>query len=298
MAKATSTSLVPTRQQPNNLDYISIIKENTTALSQAISPVWIKGHQSSSSTAEGSSLSDIQHNNHADKLATWYRDHSKKPQSKEQTDHVPGTAISVYINKIRLVSHIESSIRYHTYGYHLCLYTQLKHEWTDRTWNTIDFESFGMFHKWLSASYQVSHTKFLFDQQATGNNRFKRARVKEEALHYCPCCRLPFESTNHILQCSSTNPAQHTSLSTLKKALQSPDNHPTITLLGAGICHWIQPPEIPFTPDLAGFPTKFYNTITKALVEQQTIGWAHKAMRGYLSLEWRKIPSGGRDIQL
>ena len=278
--------------QPNNADYLGIIKEQTKEIAKPIEQVWVKGHQIRPTTnTDPSSANDIRHNTYVDNLATWYREQPKNPQSKEKSDHVPSSIVSVFINNVRLVSNIEESIRFHTNGYHLRQYTQSKHSWTDAIWGSIDFVSFGLFYNRLPAADQSNHTKFLFDQQSVGANRYRRATVKDEALHHCPCCRQPQESTDHVLHCK-VNPGYAECLSDLRKVLDLSDNHPTLKLLCTGFCHWLQHPENSYTPDTSGLPIKFKASINRALAEQNLIGWS-QAVRGYLSQEWRQMASEG-----
>jgi hypothetical protein len=291
-SKATDSNRITTGQ-PNNADYLGIIKEQMQLLEQPIEPVWVKGHQAGTRVTSDSTSdqADINHNNYVDNLATWYREHSKKPQSKEKSAHVSSAIVSVFINKVRLVNNIEECIRFHTNGYHLRQYTQTKHSWSDHTWDSIDFLSFGMFYKRLPATDQSNHTKFLFDQQAVGVNRYRRATIKDDRLHHCPCCRQPNESTDHVLHCQ-TNPGHEACLTDLRKISYSSDNHPTLRLLSNGFCHWIQHPDTPYTPDTSGFPTKFTALIEQALAEQNLIGWS-QGVRGYLSHAWRQMASEG-----
>ena len=88
------------------------------------------------------------------------------------------------------------------------------------------------------------------------------------------------------------NPARKESITELKKGLQGSDNHPTLRLLRDGLCHWVETPDIPFQPDLTGYPTKFTDSINSAIQEQHNLGWS-QAMRGYLSLHWRLMASDG-----
>ena len=291
-SKATDSNRITTGQ-PNNADYLGIIKEQMQLLEQPIEPVWVKGHQAGTRVTfdSTSDQADINHNNYVDNLATWYREHSKKPQSKEKSAHVSSAIVSVFINKVRLVNNIEECIRFHTNGYHLRQYTQTKHSWSDHTWDSIDFLSFGMFYKRLPATDQSNHTKFLFDQQAVGVNRYRRATIKDDRLHHCPCCRQPNESTDHVLHCQA-NPGHEACLTDLRKISYSSDNHPTLRLLSNGFCHWIQHPDTPYTPDTSGFPTKFTALIEQALAEQNLIGWS-QGVRGYLSHAWRQMASEG-----
>ena len=180
----------PPYQQPNHADYIGIIQATTKLIDHQVEPVWVKGHQTKPTRdTEVSSQSDINHNNYVDKLATWYREESNKPASKNTSEHTSESLVSVFLNKTRLVSHIEASIRYHTNGYHLRQYTQTKHGWSDATWASFDVESFGLFYKSLSPKDQTHQTKYIFDQLSVGANRYKRARIKAEELKQCPCCR-------------------------------------------------------------------------------------------------------------
>jgi hypothetical protein len=152
---------------------------------------------------------------------------------------VPGSFISVSINKQRLVSNVEDSIRFHSDVYQLRQYTQAKHQWSDAMWHRLDFESFGRFYKKLpTADHQNVFTKYMFDHMSVGTNRYKTAKVKDEAQLLCPCCRTAMETSDHLLQCQS-NSTHTESMQLLRKALRSLDNHPTLRLLSEGLCHWI-----------------------------------------------------------
>jgi hypothetical protein len=282
----------PPCQQPNHADYLGIIQGTTKLMDHQVVPVWVKGHQTKPTrNTEVSSQSDINHNNYVDKKATWYREDSHKSPSKNTSEHTSESIVSVFLNKTRLVSHIEDSIRYHTNGYHLRQYTQVKHGWSDATWACFDVESFGMFYKRLASKDQTYQTKYMFDQLSVGVNRYKRARIKTEELKQCPCCRVSTESTDHVILCKR-NPARKESIAALKKGLQGCDNHPTLRLLSAGLCHWVETPDIPFQPDVKGYPPKFAEPIKCAIQEQHDLGWS-QAMRGYLSIHWRLMASDG-----
>jgi hypothetical protein len=156
-------------KQPNHADYLGMIKETVATLPEPMDNIWVKGHQTRPKEGEiPTRQSDITHNNYVDHLATWYREQTRKPQSKECIDHVASSIISVSINKQRLVSNIEESIRSHMDGYQLRQYTQKKHKWHDKTWTSIDFEPFGSFYKRLPAHEQDAFTKFMFGHQNVG----------------------------------------------------------------------------------------------------------------------------------
>ena len=76
----------PTKQ-PNNADLLEQIKAYSSTIRQTIRPTWVKGHQTASQNPTSETDFDTIRNNHADELATWYRNQSSRPQSKESTDH-------------------------------------------------------------------------------------------------------------------------------------------------------------------------------------------------------------------
>ncbi|KAI2498083.1 hypothetical protein MHU86_16393 [Fragilaria crotonensis] len=277
-------------RQPSNPDYMSIIQHETKSIRRKISRFWVKGHQTvRSQPAESTSNKDAVRNSHVDHLATWYRERSKKRQSVEKTDHTPEAKITLSVNGVRLVSQIESCLRFHINGYHLRLYVQSKHKWTNNTWDRIDVDIFGRFHRRLSASAQVAQTKFMFDQWNTGKVRSRNAKVRDPKLSLCPCCKVTDETTIHVLRCRSNT--DHTpALRQLRTTLSSSGPHPVFNIIKDKLCEWIDycDDSAPYATPSGEYPAKFSNSIRDALQDQQDIGWEN-AMKGYLSVAWRTM---------
>ena len=149
------------KEQPNNPDYLAIIRTVAKKLRQSIKPFWVKGHQQliTGTCQWETTLMDITGNNRADDLATWYREASGQWQSREKTDHEHDAMISIKLNGVQLVSKIEECVRYHINGYHLRNYVQSKYKWTNQIWNTIDVKLMGNLHKQLDAKNQIARTK-------------------------------------------------------------------------------------------------------------------------------------------
>lgn len=101
-----------------------------------------------------------------------------------------------------MTSQFDESIRFHVHGYHLRQYAQEKNSWSDETWNGIDFNAFGRFFRRLRPAQQVRHTKFVHDQLPLGTRQYQQARIKDESLRTCPCCKVKVERTSHFLKCS------------------------------------------------------------------------------------------------
>jgi hypothetical protein len=140
----------PPWYQPNNDDLLSQVKSMAKQLGRPIQPIWIKGHQVSASGTQSQNNKNIDRNNRADELATWYRDHATLPQTKEMTPHSSEERISISINCKRLVSQVD-----------LRGYLQQRFTWSDATWNTIDLLTFGRFFKKLPPSPNGSHKSCL-----------------------------------------------------------------------------------------------------------------------------------------
>ena len=179
-----STQTLPSKTQRGSADYLAMIRESYAKLPFVPSSVWVKGHQTRNCTTTSA---DVDRNNRADSLATWYREDSGKSQSSEKVDHVPSSLISISIMGKRLTNQIESCLRFHVNSYHLRHYLQNKFEWADSIWDSLDWESAGMFNRRLPAPEKAFHTKLAFDQLNVGTSRLQRATVKDEHLAHCPC---------------------------------------------------------------------------------------------------------------
>ena len=66
---------------------------------------------------EEDDLMDVNRNNRADHLATWYRDtFPASKQSRKETNHEESSKISVSISGVRLVSQMGASLPFHING--------------------------------------------------------------------------------------------------------------------------------------------------------------------------------------
>jgi hypothetical protein len=278
------------QRQPNNVDFLATIQELSKSLNRPLESIWIKGHQSLATLPDGANHHDVERNNKADELATWYREQTTRSQSSEMVDHVPASRVSISINGRRLVGNIESSIRYHINGTYLRSYMQSKNAWSDRTWESIDRESFGIFYCKLSQTEQDYCTKALFNQLHVGTNRYKTATIKDPNLKICPCCTADIETMTHLFRCKS-NPARDETIRMLLKALTPTAPHPAQYALKAGILRWLDGDDSPLVGmPVDEFPTKFHASLLKAIADQNSIGWGH-AMNGHLSVEWKYLLS-------
>ena len=274
-------------RQPNNVDYLATIQRLSESLDRPIESLWIKGHQDSSKFPAGATQQDVDRNNKADELATWYREQPKRPQTKETIDHVPASRVSISVNGRRLVGKIEDTIRFHVNGSYLRTYIQSKTNWSDRTWNRVDMESFGLFYCSQPQNEQDFCTKAVFNQLHVGTHRYQTAKIKADQLKLCPCCKIAIEDLHHVFRCTS-NPDRVDILKNLRKALSPTEPHPVYYLIKEGVTRWLDGEDSPYLPMEADWPAKFTDSLRTAIDDQNNIGW-QQAIKGYLSVEWKHL---------
>jgi hypothetical protein len=266
------------------LNLIAIIHYAIWDIRRPITPEWIKGHQDHlcpySRLPFWAKL-----NVDADFLAARYRDNGRLKPS-QNTDHHDRQQVSLSIQGVRITSHIDSCIRFHINGYHLRQYLQEKRKWSDSTWDSVDFESFGRHFQRLSPPHQIAHMKFVHDQQPLGVRWYRIAPAKTESLKLCPCCLANEEDQRHFLTCPS-NSGRDNALLTFKKSMLVSDYHPIRYLIEGGIRNWITNPSQQYQPNIIQFPSYLHDTLHLALISQDMIGWDN-AVKGFLGRYWRE----------
>jgi hypothetical protein len=82
---------------------------------------------------------------HVNRLATWHREHKTLPQTRRQqtNQHAPGTAVSISISAIRLVSNCDSSTSRHINGNHSSQYIEERQDWDNTTFDNVDWYNCG-----------------------------------------------------------------------------------------------------------------------------------------------------------
>ena len=128
------------KRQPDNSDYLSVIRDLHKELRQPLRAQWIKAQQDERTDYDKLSA-DVKLNVDVDGLAT--AAHKQRPKPNSTPEHVPATKISITINKLRYASNIDANIRFQINGGYLRQYLQTKNKWSDPTWDNINLPALG-----------------------------------------------------------------------------------------------------------------------------------------------------------
>ncbi|KAI2509566.1 hypothetical protein MHU86_4827 [Fragilaria crotonensis] len=277
------------RKQPTNADLLAQIRSYRTSLRSQLLPTWIKGHQSTKNSSK-----DVIQNNRADELATEYRNGTTRRQSRERTDHIPESRVSIWIQGIQQVGQVEACIRFHINGYHLRQHLQARHKWTDEEWNTIDLQLLSQFCRSLTPSKHTAQVKFMNNQRHTGLRRYQVAKIKDPTMRLCPCCLRVEEDDDHVLQCIE-NPGRETALRLFRRAIDATSLLPSVKALKQMLLNWLENTDTHM--DMREYPSIHQSSIVEAVAQQSRIGWS-AAMRGFFTVEWRylaSVPAGDKE---
>jgi len=205
------------------------------------------------------------------------------------TKHIAATKISLTINHIRYSSNLDDNIRFQINGGYIRRYYQTKHNWSNRTWDSINLPAFGRHLKSLPLPHHTAHIKFIHNKLPLGVHQHRLATTKDPAISLCPCCKEFDEDQHHLLQCTR-NPAREAAINLLMKTLIGTDEHPYGISIAASIDKHLKFPRVPVTFSHQKLPTRYHEDITAALNQQNNIGW-HQLMQGFIALQWLQLAS-------
>ena len=277
------------RQQPNNVDILSLISESLPLLGRRVEGHWVKAHQDDDHPYDELSRA-ARLNVDADRLATWYRDHKTLPQTRQSTSHAPGTAVSISIGHTRLTGNFDSSIRQHVNGYQARQYIKDARDWDDATFDNVDWHNFGQHFKALPITARIQRTKLIHRWQPVGTQRLRDAKIKDPLLALCPTCQHTTETPDHVFLCDQRKSLRHRHYQPVTKITHRKPHHPALVILSNGIYQWLSSEPITIQDQVTSLPLFLQDTVSSAIYEQDDIGW-NNALRGILSLKWAEAAS-------
>jgi ribonuclease HI len=276
---------------PEDVDYLTAIRELHKSLGGRLQTQWVKGHQDEKQSYDTLSY-DAKLNVDADALATDHMNGSTNLPS-QYIPHTPWMQVSIEINGQRYPSQIDAQMRFHINGSYLKRYLQERQCWSEATWNKIDMYSFGKFFRNLPPGKRVQHMKFAHDLQPTGmRKQVLSPHSKIPELATCPCCKIALETSFHIMHCPK-NAARCTALTELLVNLRKIHGNQYGMVLADIIDQWMSQPAVSPSPifcrnpklHYTQFPSDYVDLIVQAIADQSEIGWLN-LLRGYLAKSW------------
>ena len=175
-----------TRAYPADADLQSHIKWLWSQTPHLIPKLaWVKAHQDDrilyTKLSQPAKLNVL-----ADQLATDYLTKSKvRPRSNPL--FFPSSTVSLLVNGQRVTPKYSANIRFHIQGtIHRTFLQKSRPEWSsDKVWNSIDMEGFGLAFRMLDVQTRLTISKMAHGWQNTGHQRIK---IHPEASSCCPSC--------------------------------------------------------------------------------------------------------------
>jgi hypothetical protein len=278
------------RKYPHDPDLLAHVRWLWSQLPNVTHKIrWVKSHQD-----RDKPFSDLPRNAQlnviADGLATAFAKKELAQRHNPMENPLPfhACAISLIVNGQRITSYPKEAIRFHINGTrHRQYLQQLRPQWTDQIWNTIDFATIGLAFKSLSVPKRIQTSKLLHGWLPTGH---KRHQMDSLALSNCPCCNLEDETQEHIITCRDhrMRAARFKALTTLRsKIVTTKGSSTTWTILHNCLVHWSETKEPPSIDRMVLHikDPRFVPQIRRAMQEQEQIGW-NLVFRGYVSTAW------------
>jgi hypothetical protein len=193
--------------------------------------------------------------------------------------------VGITVNGVKVTSHILHQIWLHIQGSKHRKYLQVKHEWDNATWNSIEWKGLKSGFLSLGPLKWVKTSKSIHGWLNTGHHKSKISPDAPD-LHKCPRCLEPNETQEHLLQCrhiGAHKKRYDLVLPMMRKICQN-KLCPVQEVFTKCIRSWLESPETSI-PDVSSVHESQRDLLQKAISDQECIGW-HLAMRGFFSKYW------------
>ena len=242
---------------------------------------FIKGHQDRTTRFERLPLL-AQLNVEADDMASVYQDTFGRERPLVILS--PRTRAHLVIRNGTITSRYQAAIRHAYTGPALQLYIQHRHDWTDYTFQSINWNAHGQALR-NHITHRIHFSKLVHDILPTAVYLNKMDKGKR----CCPCCNHPKEDRDHIIKCShpTRNKWRHGMLSALLETCVANFTYtPLLDLLQEAVRAWLYhiDPETAFTVPSQQYPPELHLLIR----QQNQIGW-RQLFHGRFSAEWSRI---------
>ena len=123
-----------------------------------------------------------------------------------------GYQINLYIGPNKVTTNYGKAIRHATTSPDIRKYYRRKHEWSDSTMHTMDWDAHGKAMKTFPSTQQKTLHQYIHGWLPTGDKMKQRHGI----LQRCPHCKQE-ETNQHIRQCQANTEQNKEFITTLKK---------------------------------------------------------------------------------
>jgi len=200
---------------------------------------------------------------------------------------------AVYINGIKIVSSLPSTLAEHWHMEDARNYLLERHGLTDTLFRNIHWSSLRYSLKKFTCHRRATAVKALHRHLPTQNKLFNQGRIAMTSL--CPRCLQTAETNAHIYCCSHTDSMTQRKSDWTELVKQLKRNRTSLIILRAWSAHLLPllslPPMEDITTTLPVFDDDINYMLQYAIQDQSEIGW-DKLLLGLGSSVWKSLQSG------
>ena len=227
--------------------------------------LWVESHTEAQDQASTM-------NRYVDKLAEQIRLQNTNNLHEEI---LPSNRATLFYNNEIINTKVYDHLQNNMSNLSLRKYLQTKYDWTDSTFQDVNWNALKCALQSLPLTHRISLIKLTHNWSATG----ERNKIIEHKTDQCPFCHEENETLNHIFECSKHDKSKiWTSLQT---DLNNIGTMPAIQGLMKKYFEGVTPPSI---PEL----TSTDRIINQAIQAQEKIG-IRQARLGHLSSHWNLV---------
>ena len=280
---------------------ISLMSNMTTT----VTTMHVKSHQDDILKKEFGGIGPMPRHAHYNIIADKLVENKRKTlQECSYSIVAPSIKAAVSIRGNVITSETTNHIKHELSGVPIIDYLMRRNKWTERTFDSIDWDAHERYLKKLPYLKAIKVVKYIHDWQNTGDQKKLFDSKREEPHHkeseyLCPLkCGCP-ESAQHFLRCEKVNSSAEMArvLKDLNKwFLSANTNQALTTTLMHCIREWLQfghsQPNLDFL-NIANEPNS--TELHHAIAAQSDIGW-DQFFKGRIATNWGTIQQRHYDV--
>ena len=199
--------------------------------------------------------------------------------------HLPAAIATMSVRGKRITSCIRTELRESIHGKALTDYIKERNDWTDSTFDLVDWDSYEMALKRLPNESKTRHIKYAHDWLPVG---CQQHHIYRDHNPTCPTCKAEglVEKTDHVFSCPKRKPLREKCLYGLRTNLSKIHTNTIIAdTICRGIRNRIDHPFRALRQVQHPHPDRLTDLLDAAVTEQNKIGWGN-FLKGRISSKW------------